>query len=191
MLNLVLFGGPGSGKGTQSEKIKDTYGLFHISTGEVLRDHISRNTEIGKTANEYISKGQLIPDSLMLEIVADLLDSKPEETSRGVIFDGFPRTLAQAEALDQLLRKRNSKIDAVIGLEVPDEVLIERLLKRGQDTGRADDNMETIEKRLHVYHNQTKPLKAYYQQSDRYAKINGEKTIEDIFKQISEVLNNI
>lgn len=189
MLNLVLFGGPGSGKGTQSEKIKNKYGLYHISTGEVLRDHISRGTEIGKTANEYISQGQLIPDELMIEIVENLLDSKPEETAKGVIFDGFPRTLAQARALDEALNRRGTTIHAVAGLEVPDEELIKRLINRGKETGRADDNEDTIKKRLDVYHSQTSPLKDYYLGDGRYSKIDGAKKIDEIFDQISDVLD--
>ncbi len=189
MLNLVLFGGPGSGKGTQSEKIKNKYGLYHISTGEVLRDHIARGTEIGKTANEYISQGQLIPDELMIEIVEHLLDSKPEETANGVIFDGFPRTLAQAKALDEALNRRGTTIHAVAGLEVPDEELIKRLINRGKETGRADDNEETIKKRLDVYHSQTSPLKDYYLGDGRYSKIDGAKKIDEIFDQISNVLD--
>ena len=189
MLNLVLFGGPGSGKGTQSEKIKNKYGLYHISTGEVLRDHIARGTEIGKTANEYISQGQLIPDELMIEIVEHQLDSKPEETAKGVIFDGFPRTLAQARALDEALNRRGTTIHAVAGLEVPDEELIKRLINRGKETGRADDNEETIKKRLDVYHSQTSPLKDYYLGDGRYSKIDGAKKIDEIFDQISDVLD--
>lgn len=189
MLNLVLFGGPGSGKGTQSEKIKDKYGLYHISTGEVLRDHIARGTEIGKTAHQYISKGQLIPDDLMIDIVEDLLDSKPQETANGVIFDGFPRTIAQAKALDQALARRGTGVHAVLGLEVGDEELVKRLLNRGIQTGRADDNEDTIKKRLDVYHSQTSPLKDFYTQAHRYSKIDGENEIGHIFRQISDVLD--
>lgn len=191
MLNLVLFGGPGSGKGTQSEKIKNKYGLYHISTGEVLRDHIARGTDIGKTADSYISQGQLIPDQLMIDIVENLLDSKPEETAKGVIFDGFPRTLAQAKALDEALNKRGTTVHAVAGLEVPDEELIKRLINRGKETGRADDNEETIKKRLDVYHTQTSPLKEYYVGDGRYSKIDGGKGIDEIFSQISDVLDKV
>lgn len=189
MLNLVLFGGPGSGKGTQSEKIKNKYGLYHISTGEVLRDHIARGTEIGKTANQYISQGQLIPDTLMIDIVENLLDSKPEETAKGVIFDGFPRTIAQAKALDEALSRRGTTVHAVAGLEVPDEELVKRLINRGKETGRADDNEDTIKKRLDVYHSQTSPLKDYYVGDGRYSKIDGSKKIDEIFQQISDVLD--
>lgn len=191
MLNLVIFGGPGSGKGTQSQKIKDNYGLFHISTGEVLRDHIARDTEIGRTANQYISKGQLIPDELMIDIVEDLLDSRKEETANGVIFDGFPRTIAQAEALDKALNARGHGIDAVVGLEVDDDELVNRMLLRGKQTGRADDNADTIKKRLDVYHQQTSPLKDFYIADGRYHRIDGAKGIDEIFSQISDKLDNI
>lgn len=191
MLNLVIFGGPGSGKGTQSLKIKDKYGLYHISTGEVLRDHMARGTEIGHIANQYISQGQLIPDDLIIHIVEDILDSKPEETANGVIFDGFPRTIAQAKALDETLDFRGRKIDVVIGLEVDDDELVDRMLLRGQQTGRADDNAETIKKRLAVYHNQTSPLKEYYIDEGKYQRIDGGKSIDEIFQQINYVLDNI
>lgn len=168
MLNVVIFGAPGSGKGTQSERIIEEYGLFHISTGDVLREQIARGTELGKTADSYISKGQLIPDELMVDILAHVLDSH-EESKKGVIFDGFPRTIAQAEALTRMLAERNAQVDVVLGLEVEEEELIDRLLKRGQVSGRSDDNMETIQKRLDVYHNQTKPLKDFYQKEKNIA----------------------
>ena len=131
MYNLVVFGAPGSGKGTQSARLIDEYGLYHISTGELLRDHIARDTALGKVANEYISKGHLIPDKLMVDILEHTLDSNPE-TAGGVIFDGFPRTIEQADALNEMLERRGAAVDAVVGLEVEDKELIERLLKRGQ-----------------------------------------------------------
>lgn len=184
MLNLVLFGGPGSGKGTQSEKIKNKYGLYHISTGEVLRDHISRGTEIGKTANEYISQGQLIPDELMIEIVENLLDSKPEETAKGVIFDGFPRTLPQADALNKMLERRGTKLHTVVGLELDDDELTDRLIKRGKNSGRSDDNPETIQKRLQVYHNTTQPLRDYYEKEGFYHPVKGTGSVDEIFADI-------
>lgn len=150
MLNVVIFGAPGSGKGTQSERIIKEYGLHHISTGEVLRDHIARGTELGKIADGYISRGQLIPDDLMVSVLASVLDDNPEKTSKGVIFDGFPRTIPQAESLKKMLAERGSEVHAVIGLEVPEEELIRRMLQRGKETGRADDNIDTITKRLKV-----------------------------------------
>lgn len=187
MLNLVLFGAPGSGKGTQSAKLIDEYGLYHISTGEVLRDHIKRGTELGKIAEEYISKGHLIPDDLMIRILDDVLEKEASD-KKGVIFDGFPRTIPQAEALKELLQKRNTDLHAVIGLEVPEEELIDRMIRRGQETGRADDNLETIQNRLNVYHNQTLPLKEYYIKSGKYLPIKGTGVVDDIFNDIAEGL---
>ncbi|MDE6836315.1 MAG: adenylate kinase, partial [Muribaculaceae bacterium] len=143
MLNVVLFGAPGSGKGTQSERLIDEFGLFHISTGEVLRDHIKRGTELGKIADSYISRGQLIPDDLMIRILDDVLEKEAADKV-GVVFDGFPRTIPQAEALKELLLKRGTDLHAVVGLEVPEEELVERMLNRGKETGRADDNIDTI-----------------------------------------------
>ena len=186
MLNVVIFGAPGSGKGTQSERIIEEYGLFHISTGDVLREQIARGTELGKTADSYISKGQLIPDELMVDILAHVLDSH-EESKNGVIFDGFPRTIAQAEALTRMLAERNAQVDVVLGLEE----LIDRLLKRGQVSGRSDDNMETIQKRLDVYHNQTKPLKDFYQKEKKYRAIQGMGSVDDIFESIKSVISEL
>ena len=191
MLNIVIFGAPGSGKGTQSDKIIEHYKLFHISTGDVLRDNIRRGTELGKTAKSYIDQGQLVPDELIIDILAQVLDENKENAREGVIFDGFPRTIPQAEALEQLLADRGTKIDAVVGLEVPEEELIKRILLRGQMSGRADDNEETARKRLEVYHNQTSPLKAYYEQQGKYRAINGLGSIDGIFESISETLDSL
>lgn len=184
MLNLVLFGAPGSGKGTQSAKLIDKYGLYHISTGEVLRNHISRGTDLGKLADAYISKGQLIPDELMISILDDLLENEAKG-KKGVIFDGFPRTIPQAEALKKLLQKRGTDLHAVIGLEVPDDELMERLVNRGRLEGRADDNPDTIRQRLDVYHTQTQPLAEYYNKERKYIPVNGSGAVDDIFKDIA------
>lgn len=186
-MNLVLFGGPGSGKGTQSAKLIDNYGLYHISTGEVLRDHIKRGTELGKIADEIISKGQLLPDDLMIKILDEELDHNARGVN-GVIFDGFPRTIPQAKALEELLSKRGEKLDAVIGLEVPEEELTQRLLNRGKETGRADDNTETIKRRLEVYHNQTEPLRKHYTGTGMYMPVDGVGIVDEIFDRISEGL---
>ena len=190
MLNIVIFGAPGSGKGTQSDKLIEHYKLYHISTGDVLRDNIKRGTELGKTAKGYIDQGQLVPDELIIDILAQVLDENKDKASQGVIFDGFPRTIPQAEALEQLLADRGTKIDAVVGLEVPEDELIKRILLRGQMSGRSDDNEETARKRLDTYHNQTSPLKAYYEQQGKYRAINGLGTIDDIFDLIKESLDN-
>lgn len=190
MFNIVIFGAPGSGKGTQSEYLTDRYGLHHISTGEVLRDHIARGTKLGILANQYISKGQLIPDDLMVSILADILDNDPNAT-KGVILDGFPRTIPQAQALERMFEARGTKLHAVIGLDVPEDELIDRLIKRGQQSGRSDDNLDTIRKRLDVYHNQTQPLRDYYQSKDRYHDINGHGDIKQIFNSITDTLDPI
>lgn len=185
MLNLVLFGAPGSGKGTQSAKLIDQFGLFHISTGEALREHIAKGTELGKIADKYISQGQLIPDDLITDLIADVIDNEAKE-AKGVVFDGFPRTIAQAKALKEMLEKRGTKVHAVIGLDVPEEELIDRLLLRGKDSGRSDDNLGTIKKRLDVYHTQTHPLKEFYVGEGNYLPVNGSGNVDEIFNDIAE-----
>lgn len=190
MINLVIFGGPGSGKGTQSDLIIEEYGLFHISTGEVLRDHINRGTELGKIADSFISVGKLIPDELVINVLGKTLDENVGKIANGVIFDGFPRTIEQAKALKPLLDERNMQLNVVIGLEVSDEELTERLIKRGKESGRSDDNVETIKKRLDVYHKQTSPLRDYYINEGLYASINGCGAINDIFAEIKNAIEN-
>lgn len=190
MFNIVIFGAPGSGKGTQSERLIEEYGLYHISTGEVLRDHIARGTELGKIADSFISQGQLIPDELMVNILEHELDSNPQ-TERGVIFDGFPRTIPQAQALSKMLESRNSKLHAVVGLEVDDSELVERLIKRGKDSGRSDDNPETINRRLEVYHNQTSPLRDFYKKEGTYHAIPGTGSVDGIFDTIKKSLDRV
>ncbi len=191
MLNIVIFGAPGSGKGTQSERLIKEYGLYHISTGEVLRDHIARGTELGRIADTYISKGQLIPDELMLQVLANVLDENPDKTAGGVIFDGFPRTIPQAEALSELLKERGTRLHAVVGLEVPENELVDRMIKRGKDTGRADDNPDTIRERLKVYHRQTQPLRDFYIKEGSYHAINGHGELDRIFSDIKDQLDKI
>lgn len=189
MLNLVLFGAPGSGKGTQSAKLIDNYGLHHISTGEVLREHIKKETELGKIAKRYIDEGQLIPDELMINILDDVLE-REAKGKKGVIFDGFPRTIPQAQALNELLLKRGTELHAVVGLEVPEEELVERMLNRGKETGRADDNLKTIKKRLDVYHKQTSPLRDHYMKQNKYLQINGSGNVDDIYRSIAAGIDN-
>ncbi len=186
-MNIVIFGAPGSGKGTQSEKLIEKYGLHHISTGEVLRDHIARKTEIGKIADTYISKGQLIPDSLMIDILEDILDHEPA-AQRGLILDGFPRTVPQADALEDLFKRRGQELHHVIGLEVPEDELVQRMILRGKQTGRADDNIDTIKNRLKVYHELTTPLRDYYMDRGKYRRINGSGSVEDIFASIAAAI---
>ena len=189
MLNIVIFGAPGSGKGTQSEKIVEKYGINHISTGDVLRAEIKNGTELGKTAKSYIDQGQLIPDDLMIDILASVFDSF--EDSKGVIFDGFPRTIAQAEALKKMLAERGQDVTVMVDLEVPEDELMTRLIKRGKDSGRADDNEETIKKRLHVYHSQTAPLIDWYKNEKKYQHINGLGTMDGIFADICEAVDKL
>ena len=186
MLNLVIFGAPGSGKGTQSERLIEKYGLHHISTGELLRDHIARGTELGTIADRYISHGQLIPDELMVKVLADTIKSNPEQTSAGVIFDGFPRTIPQAKALAGLLEELGTEIHGVVGLEVDEDELMHRMIERGKASGRSDDNPETIKKRLEVYHNSTAPLRDFYKKEGKYIPIDGNGSIDDISRQICD-----
>ena len=189
MLNIVIFGAPGSGKGTQSERIVEKYGINHISTGDVLRAEIKNGTELGKTAKGYIDQGQLIPDELMIDILASVFDSFKD--SKGVIFDGFPRTIAQAEALKKMLAERGQDVSVMVDLDVPEEELMVRLIKRGKDSGRADDNEETIKKRLHVYHSQSAPLIDWYKNEKKYQHINGLGTMEGIFAEICEAVDKL
>ena len=189
MKNIVIFGAPGSGKGTQSDKMIEKYGLNHISTGDVLRSEIKKGTELGKTAASYIDNGQLIPDDLMVSILAGVYDSFGDH--KGVIFDGFPRTIPQAEALKKMLDERGDKVAAMIELDVPEDELMKRLLLRGQLSGRADDNEETIKKRLVVYHSQTQPLIEWYKQEGLHYHIDGLGSLDRIFRDICDVIDNL
>ena len=190
MNNIVIFGAPGSGKGTQSDLMIKKYGLGHISTGDVLRSEIKNETELGKTAKEFIDKGQLIPDDLMVNILASVYDSFGKE-HKGVIFDGFPRTIPQAEALKKMLSERGHKIAAMIELDVPEDELMTRLVKRGKESGRSDDNEETIKKRLDVYHNQTAPLIDWYEKEGIHHHINGLGELDRIFGDICSVIDSL
>ncbi len=190
MFNLVIFGAPGSGKGTQSERLIDRYGLTHISTGDVLRKEIASGTELGKIADSYISRGHLIPDGLMIEILAAEID-RLTPSSKGFIFDGFPRTIPPAEELTRLLEARGEKLHAVLGLEVPDEELTARLINRGKVSGRSDDNPETIKNRLGVYHSTTSPLREYYIKDGKYKAIHGLGSVDEIFSRISDHIGHI
>ena len=167
----------------------EKYGINHISTGDVLRAEIKNGTELGKTAKGYIDQGQLIPDELMIDILASVFDSFKD--SKGVIFDGFPRTIAQAEALKKMLAERGQDVSVMVDLEVPEDELMVRLIKRGKDSGRADDNEETIKKRLHVYHSQTAPLIDWYKNEKKYQHINGLGTMEGIFAEICEAIDKL
>ena len=190
MLNVVIFGAPGSGKGTQSELIIKEYALDHISTGDVLRSEMKNETELGKIAKDYIEKGQLVPDELIVNMLAKVLDSKAN--SKGVIFDGFPRTIPQAEALKKMLNERGTDVSIMLNLQVDEDELIKRLLERGKVSGRSDDNLETIKSRLEVYHKQTAPLADFYVKEGKHVAIKGMgTTIEEIFGRIKEAINAV
>jgi adenylate kinase len=189
MLNIIIFGGPGSGKSTQSELIIKKHGLEHISTGNVLRDEIKNQTELGKIADEYISKGQLVPDDLIIDMLAQVLDSKKD--AKGILFDGFPRTIPQGKALHKMLHERGEKIHVVLSLEADDEELTDRLLKRGEVSGRSDDNLKTIQSRLKVYHQQTAPLKQYYSEQGNHAPIKGTGNIEEISERVNDAISAV
>jgi len=182
MLNIVIFGAPGSGKGTQSELLIKKYNLKHISTGEILREEMKNVTELGKLAESYMKKGHLVPDSVVIDMLEEVVEKYAG--SKKFIFDGFPRTLAQGEALSTMLAAHGHKIDIVINLEVEDDELIDRLLMRGQALGRADDNRETIESRLEVYNRQTLPLKEFYREQGVLREVNGMGSIEETFGRI-------
>ena len=189
MLNVVIFGAPGSGKGTQSELIIKEYGLDHISTGDVLRSEMKNDTELGKIAKDYIEKGQLVPDELIVNMLAKVLDSK--ENSTGVIFDGFPRTIPQAKALKVMLNERGTDVSVMLNLQVDEEELVKRLLERGKVSGRSDDNLETIKSRLEVYHKQTAPLADFYVEEGKHVAIQGMGTIEEIFGRIKDAISAV
>ena len=187
MKNIVIFGAPGSGKGTQSDLLVKKYGFKHISTGDVLRAEIKHGTALGQTAKAFIDRGQLIPDNLMINILAASYDALcPCE---GVIFDGFPRTVPQAEALKAMLAERQTEVAAMLELDVPDDMLMERLLLRGKTSGRADDNEETIRKRLDVYHAQTSPLAAWYEGEGKRHAIKGYGDIQEINDALCAVID--
>ena len=187
MFNLVLFGPPGVGKGTQSENIVNTYKLQHISTGDLLRDEVTRQTPLGVEARKYMDQGLLVPD----EVVIGMISSKLDETrdARGFIFDGFPRTRAQAEALDKLLEFKNTKIDLVLSLEVPEAELIKRLVGRGLTSGRSDDTEEVIVKRIKEYKAKTEPVASYYNAHGKLETITGDHSIADTFKLMAKTIN--
>ena len=189
MLNIVIFGAPGTGKGTQSQFIAEKYGLNHISTGDVLRAEIKKESPLGLTAKSYIANGQLIPDALMTDILETVLDGLQD--SKGVIFDGYPRTIAQAVALKDMLAARGQAVSVMLDLEVPEDELMARLIKRGKETGRADDNEETIKKRLVVYHAKTAPLIKWYKDAGKHCLINGHGTLEQIFENIQAAIDAV
>ena len=188
MFNLILFGAPGSGKGTQSLKIAEKYNLKHLSTGDLLRHEISAETALGKEAKEFIDKGLLVPDAVVIGMISKSIESN--KTVRGFLFDGFPRTQAQAEALDKLLKLYESSINLVLALEVSEDELVERLLLRGKTSGRSDDADEKIIRdRIKEYREKTAVVAEYYQENDNIRSIAGEGSVEEIFSHISNAIN--
>lgn len=188
MLNIILCGAPGSGKGTQSGFITEKYGLQHLSTGDVLRAEIASGSELGKKIDALISQGNLVPDEMMYGVIENYLSTLPKD-SKGVILDGYPRTVSQAESLTELLKKY--QMDAImIDLLVDEQLLIQRLIERGKVSGRADDNLNTIRHRIAVYHNQTEPIALYYLHHGNYCPVNGNHAVEDVFLQIERILDS-
>jgi len=190
MTNIVLFGPPGAGKGTQAEVLKVKYQLVHISTGDVFRYNIKNQTELGTLAKSYMDKGHLVPDGVTIKMLKAEVEKNPE--ANGFVFDGFPRTAAQAEALAILMEEKSSQINAMVALEVDDEVLVGRLLERGKTSGRADDADEAIiRERVAEYYRKTDILKDFYKGKDRYFGVNGVGTIQEITARLSEVFDRL
>ena len=189
MLNIILFGPPGSGKGTQSEKLIAKYGLKHLSTGDLLRSEIAAQTPLGIEAKAIMDKGHLVPDEVVIGMISSALEANP--TVNGFLFDGFPRTEAQSIALDNLLQLKNTEITAVLSLEVREEELVNRLLNRGLTSGRSDDtNEEVIRARIVEYHNKTSVVADYYKQFNKVKNIHGEGTVDEIFLALSNEIDN-
>ena len=187
MLNIILSGAPGSGKGTQSDLLVKKYGMQHLSTGDVLRAEIATGSALGHQIDALISKGNLVPDDMMYGVIENYIASLPKDC-KGAIFDGYPRTVAQAAALTHLLKKYN--MDAImIDLLVDEQLLIQRLIDRGKVSGRADDNLNTIRHRIAVYHNQTEPIAHYYLHKGNYFAVNGNQTMADVFLQIMRIVD--
>ena len=186
MYNIILFGAPGSGKGTQSQMIVEKYGLKHLSTGDVLRAEIATGSELGKQIDALISEGNLVPDDMIFGVIEKYIAQLPKHC-KGTIFDGYPRTLPQAVALTGLLRKYNMKA-TMIDLMVDEQLLIQRLIERGKVSGRADDNLNTIRHRIAVYHDQTEPIAHYYLRQGNYFAVNGNYSMEDVFMQICRII---
>lgn len=190
MFNLILFGPPGSGKGTQSEKLVNTFGLTHISTGELLREHIAKETKLGKEAKGYINSGKLVPDELVIRIISAIIDEA--NTNKGLLFDGFPRTTAQAEALDELLSRKKLSISLMIALDIPEKELIIRLLKRRETSNRNDDlSLEVIQARIIEYHEKTAPVSHHYNKMSKLVFVKGVGSVDEVFNSISYEINKM
>lgn len=189
MLNVVLFGPPGSGKGTQSEKIIEKYKLVHISTGDLLREQVAAQTELGLKAKAIMDKGELVSDDIVIGMIRAKLEA--HQDGPGFIFDGFPRTVEQARELRKALTDYDERVNIMISLEVPREELVKRLLKRGEETGRTDDNMETINNRIDVYNRQTIPVTYYYDKMRKHAAVEGMGSVDKIFERIVKIIDKV
>jgi adenylate kinase len=189
MLNIVLFGPPGSGKGTQSEKIIAQYGLVHISTGDLLREEVAAQTALGIEAKKIMDKGELVSDEIVIGMIRNKLEENQD--GPGFIFDGFPRTIEQARELRKALTDYDERVGVMISLEVPREELVKRLLNRGKETGRSDDNLETINNRIDVYNRQTIPVTYYYDKMHKHAAVKGIGTVDQIFERIQKVIAKV
>jgi len=189
MLNIVLFGPPGAGKGTQSAKLIEAYDLVHLSTGDIFRANIKGGTELGTLAKSYMDQGQLVPDEVTIRMLQSEADKTPH--AKGYIFDGFPRTPTQAKALDEFLASKNTRITMMVALEVDEDELRKRLLLRGKDSGRADDiDPAVIQKRIDVYRNETEPVRDFYQEQKKYFGVVGMGSIEEIFDNLCRFINS-
>lgn len=190
MINIVLFGKPGAGKGTQAEFLKDKYGLVHLSTGDIFRFNMKNDTELGKLAKSYIDRGDLVPDEVTTNMLIDSVNAHPN--ARGFLFDGYPRTIAQAEALDAFLHSKNWEVTATVALEADDEILVQRLLERGKTSGRKDDQDETlIRNRYQEYNEKTAPLMAYYNKQQKFYAVDGIGSIPEITERLSAVIDTL
>ena len=189
MLNVILFGPPGSGKGTQSEKVIEKYGLVHISTGDLLREEVAAQTDLGKQAKVIMDKGELVSDTIVIGMIRNKLEE--HQDSPGFIFDGFPRTVDQARELRKALSDYDERVGVMISLEVAREELVKRLLNRGKETGRSDDNLETINNRIDVYDRQTMPVTYYYDKMHKHAAVNGTGSVDKIFERIVEAISKV
>lgn len=190
MINIVLFGKPGAGKGTQAEFLKEKYNLTHISTGDVFRYNLKNDTELGKLARTYMDNGDLVPDEVTIKMLEDEVNKNPD--TKGFLFDGFPRTIAQAEALDAFLTSKNWEVTATVALEADDEILVERLLERGKTSGRADDqDEEKIRNRYQEYNEKTAPLMEYYNEQHKFYPVNGIGSIAEITERLSKVIDSL
>ena len=190
MINIVLFGAPGCGKGTQAQRLKERYGIDHVSTGEVIRGEIRRGTELGRSMESYIAQGKLAPDEIVIGMIANYVAEHLD--AKGCIFDGFPRTTVQAEEFDKILAKHGLKVDIMVDIHVPEEELVRRILLRGKESDRADDaSEEVIRDRLKVYHDQTAVVSDFYAAQGKYASVDGIGSIDEVFDRIAGIVDNV